>query len=293
MNAPAVRDFIPTTHHDTYPLISPTTSDLTTRFIAITGASKGIGRALAVSYASAGASGIALLARGSCDETKTLAEAAAEKRHGEAGKIQVVSVKCDTTSQVDVERAAKEVSAAFEGKLDILINNAGYLEEWNNIVDSDPDEWWKTWEVNIKGTYLVCRSFVPLLLAKEGGLKTVVTNASIAALMGSAGASAYQASKTAQLRMMGFVNEEHGDLLAYTLHPGSVKTGLAMAMPEHMHAVLGDTAELGADTTVWLTRERREWLRGRFVDVRWDMGMLEERKGEIEKEDLLRLKMAA
>ena len=52
----------------------------------------------------------------------------------------------DVSDRAAVERAAKETEAAF-GRLDILVNNAGYLERNIPIVDSDPDEWWKTWTV--------------------------------------------------------------------------------------------------------------------------------------------------
>lgn len=48
-------------------------------------------------------------------------------------------------------------------------------------------------------------------------------------------------------------------LLAYTIHPGGVKTMLASNMPDHTHHLLSETPELVADTLVWLTRERREW----------------------------------
>jgi hypothetical protein len=48
-------------------------------------------------------------------------------------------------------------------------------------------------------------------------------------------------------------------LIAYAIHPGGVKTETALNMPENMHSYLTQTAELSADTIVWLTRERKEW----------------------------------
>lgn len=64
-----------------------------------------------------------------------------------------------------------------------------------------------------------------------------------------------------------------------------------MNMPENMHSILTDTPELAADTLVWLTKERRDWLQGRFVMGPADMQELESKKDEIVKRDLMKLKL--
>ena len=58
----------------------------------------------------------------------------------------MVSVKLDVEDRASVETAAKEIETSLE-RLDILVNNAGYLEKAVPIIDSDPNEWWKTWAV--------------------------------------------------------------------------------------------------------------------------------------------------
>ena len=58
----------------------------------------------------------------------------------------VVSVKLDVEDRASVETAANDIETGL-GRLDILVNNAGYLEEAIPIIDSDPNEWWKTWTV--------------------------------------------------------------------------------------------------------------------------------------------------
>lgn len=75
------------------------------------------------------------------------------------------------------------------------------------------------------------------------------------------------------------------------VHPGGVKTELAMNMPPEKHDVLTDTPELAADTLVWLSRERRNWLSGRFVSVSWDMEEFEQKKQEILQGNLLKFRV--
>lgn len=205
----------------------------------------------------------------------------------------VLSVKLDVTSATSVDAAATQVKEAFGG-LDILMNNAGYLETWKSIGDSDPEDWWKTYEINVKGPYLCTRSFLPVLLNTNGGLKTIVNTSSVGAHFVAPGASSYQSTKLAVLRLSEFTQQEYKDqgILCYPIHPGGVQTDLANSMPEHMHGVLIDQPQLAADTVVWLTKERREWLGGRYVSVTWDMEELLRKKDEILKGDLLKVRMA-
>lgn len=283
-------NFTSTLHSDTYPAVDPTKrSDLTGRHVFITGASKGIGRATALSYAKAGASSIGLGARSSLSSLEQEIHDAAKSAGRPAPRV--LGVRLDVSSRPSVEAAAAAVGAAF-GRLDVLVNNAGYLEKWRGIADGDPDEWWRTWDVNVKGVYLMTRSFLPLLLA--GGLKTVVNLSSIGAHLAAPGASAYQSTKLAVLRFTEFTDAEYGarGILAFAVHPGGIPTELGKNMPEEMHAVLSDTPEVAADTMVWLTQEKRDWLAGRYVSCTWDMPEFMAKKDEIVKGDLLKVRMA-
>jgi hypothetical protein len=71
----------------------------------------------------------------------------------------VVTVCLDVTDEKSVEGAAKAISDAFKGKLDILLNNAGYLEEFHPIAESNVDEYDWVWKVNFRGPYLVTVGF--------------------------------------------------------------------------------------------------------------------------------------
>ncbi len=202
----------------------------------------------------------------------------------------MLSLKLDVADQSSVEKAAKDLDAAF-GRLDILLNNAGYLEKFNNVADSDPVDWWRVYEINVKGVYLCARSFIPILL--KGGLKTVLNTSSIGVHVVMPGASGCQTGKLAVVRFSEFLNTEYGEqgLLSYSFHPGGVPTERALGMPEAMHELLGDTPELAGDSMVWLTAEKRDWLAGRYVNVEWDMKEFLEKKDKIVRGDLLKVRL--
>ncbi|MCJ1394378.1 hypothetical protein MMC18_007256 [Xylographa bjoerkii] len=284
------RNFTPTLHNDTYPFIAPTTLSLHGKHVFITGASKGIGRATALSYAQAGASALALSARSSLSTLESEIASAAKAAGHPPPKV--LAYEMDVTSRDSVEAVAARATHDLDGRLDILINNAGYLEVGLPIVDSDPDEWWKTWTVNMRGPYLVTRAFLPLML--KGGDKTIVNLSSLGAHSKRPGGSGYQMTKMAICRFTEFIVAEHGEqgVLAFAVHPGGVMTELAANMPKHMHGILVDTAEMGADTITFLTGEKRTWLAGRYISCNWDMEEFLKMEKDIVNRDLLKFRMA-
>ncbi|KAI1107212.1 NAD(P)-binding protein [Jackrogersella minutella] len=288
-NQEAVAGFIKNTHTDTYEYISPKKLDLHGRSVFITGASKGVGRETTLSFAAAGCSKIGIGARSDLSDLVTEIKKVAR----EAGRKEpnVVSVKLDVTSEGSVEAAAKTISDEFGGKLDILINNAGYLPEWLPVGASDTNEWWTTYEVNVKGVYLCSRSFIPLLL--EGELKTNVLTTSAGAVAVIPKASAYQSTKFVVCRLAEFMAAEYEDqgLVCFAVHPGGIKTELAFHMPDYMHGILVDEPRLPGDCLAWLTAENRPWLSGRYVNCKWDMEELVTKKEDIVKNDLLKFRM--
>ena len=127
-----------TVHNDTYPAISPLSTNLSGHSIFICGASRGIGKAIALSYARAGASQIAIGARSSLSAVTKEVEAAA--RESKRASPKVLPLSLDVTSKESVGTAAEEIKKEF-GKLDILINNAGILGDRMPVADADADVW--------------------------------------------------------------------------------------------------------------------------------------------------------
>ncbi|KAI4942562.1 hypothetical protein J4E91_009955 [Alternaria rosae] len=284
-------NFVATDRHDTYSYISPSNFNLQGKHVLITGASKGVGRATALSYAKAGASCIALGARS--DLSTVVKDVQAAAKSAGRSEPQVLALDLDVTSKDSVDAAAKLVTEKFDGRLDVLINNAGSLASFAGIPDTDPEEWWRDYETSVKGTYLVTRAFWPHVLA---GSKIIINITSIGAVMVVPQSSSYGPAKLASLRLTEFIDNDHGEgkdgMLAMAVHPGGIQTELALGMPGHMHEWLVDTPELAGDTLMWLGAQRREWLGGRYVSACWDMEELSGKKDEVVEKDLLKMRLA-
>jgi NAD(P)-dependent dehydrogenase (short-subunit alcohol dehydrogenase family) len=300
-----------TVHNGTYPAVDPTRQDLSGKAVLITGASRGIGASIATSFAKAGASYIILGARSSLETTSN----AIKKAALEAGRPepQILQWKLDVTDPTSVSNAAAEVKRAV-GRLDVIVNNAGLID-MAMIQESNPEKWWGVWEVNVKGPFLVAKYFLPLMLEREDSLKQVVTvsryahddaphtpshnpltaNSSVGAHLTLPSLSAYQPSKLAVLRFTQFIDAEYSSqgVTAITIHPGNILTEMATSgdIPEELRFVFTESVELPADTIVWLTAKKREWLGGRYVNVTWDMLELEEKREVIVGGDRLKVKL--
>lgn len=153
----------------------------------ITGASRGLGKAMALALAAEGAR-IALVAR----DREALQNTAAEV-HRAGGNASVFQV--DVTSEEQVLRLEKEAAAAL-GPVQILVNNAG-INIRKQLTEFTLDEWRRVLDTSLTSTFLMCRAFVPHM--KGAGYGRVINLASIMAHVSIPGRSAYSASKSAVL----------------------------------------------------------------------------------------------
>jgi NAD(P)-dependent dehydrogenase (short-subunit alcohol dehydrogenase family) len=280
-------------HHSQYPAIDPTDAlkgSASTKIIFITGASQGIGQATAVAFAQAGAKAIYLTARSeeALRETKTRVSKANPETPCEY-------MVCDVTDEEQVKAAIEDCVAKFGG-IDVVDSNAGYLNQWKKIGESDTTSWWKTWEVNLKGTYYVIRYTMSYLIqsAKKHSVRGstgghLILISSIGAQLVRPTASDYQTSKHAINRLCEFVNVDHGEdgIKCFAIHPGGVPTILAKNMPKEVHVNLVDDADLAAGFAVWLCSGKADWAKGRYLSSNWDVDELTQLKDQIVRDDLL------
>ncbi|KAI1169724.1 hypothetical protein F4777DRAFT_572097 [Nemania sp. FL0916] len=287
-------NFTPTTRLDTYPyLTAAERRNCAGKRVLITGGNKGIGLGIALAYARAGASHIAITSRNPIDEDILSQIRAAAPSTLTTTAPDVLALRMDVTSPSSVQLAASTLKSHFNNRLDIVISNAGFLARYDRLLESDDEEWWRSFEVNLRGGYLVAKAFVPVLLGTQGGDRTFISMSSTGALHFHPGGSSYQISKFALLRLVEFLLAEYKDqgLLAYSIHPGGVATDLSDRLPESTKSWLVCTPALGGDTIAFLTSERQEWLAGRYLSAMWDMDEFFAKKQDIIDRDLLKMRL--
>lgn len=290
------------THHSTsYDYISPLKLDLKGKHVLITGAAwkDGVGYATATAFARAGVSAIAVadLHGVSSDLVAQLKSAAVQ-----AGRPEPTVLSCtvDIASRDSVQAMHRAVSEeGFGGRLDIVVNNAACMEPVKPFLDSDPDVYWHTWEVNVRGLFNVARTFLPMLLSTRAssngdGSCIMINVSSSGALSARSGGASYRSSKFAILRWTESLQLEYGDkgLLTFCVNPGAIKTRISEGvLPGTVRNAFPDRPDVAGDAVAWLAAERREWLGGRYVSCPWDMEELMDKKDAIVEEDRLKMRM--
>ncbi len=186
----------------------------------VTGAGKGIGRAIAIGFASEGAS-VCCAARTASD----LKEVAGEITSG-GGKA--IVVQTDVTSFDDVERMNKAAADAFGG-IDIVVVNAGGNLERSRVEDGDPDLWAATIDLNLKGAYYTAKSAIPYLKGRGGG--KIITIGSGIGHNGRVSSSAYACAKAGAWMLTRVLAQElwEHNISVNELVPGPVATPGATA----------------------------------------------------------------
>jgi len=189
----------------------------------ITGASRGIGRHLALGFAEAGID-LGLMA--------TSADALVPVVEEIGGRVRVVPVAGDVAREVDVVRAVDEVARQL-GSIDVLVNNAGRVDAEVPLWEADPDEWWDIMRVNVRGPFLLAHAVIPVMLEQGGGRIIDVNSGS--GTRDFPTATAYTASKSALFRIGGAIHAAGHDLglRAFEMAPGVVRTDMTESMRMH------------------------------------------------------------
>lgn len=184
----------------------------------ITGAGRGIGKAVAVALANEGVN-VGLLAR----TEGALQEVAKEV---EALGVKAAYATVDVSSLEEVEQAISTLTNEL-GKADILINNAG-IGKFQSLLDMSPEEWKKIIDVNLMGPYYVTKAVLPQLIEKNGG--DIINISSTNGLNGAATSSAYSASKFGLIGLTESLAQEvrRNNIRVTSLTPSTVATELAV-----------------------------------------------------------------
>lgn len=184
----------------------------------ITGAGKGIGKAVAIALANEGVN-IGLLARTEADLKVVASEI-------EGLGVKAAYAAVDVSSQEEVEQAIQSLTGSL-GTADILINNAG-IGGFATLLDMDPQDWKRIIDVNLMGTYYVTHAVLPQLIEKNRG--DIINISSTNGLNGAATSSAYSASKFGVIGLTESLAQEvrRNNIRVTALTPSTVATELAI-----------------------------------------------------------------
>lgn len=228
----------------------------------VTGASRGIGRAIALTLGKHGASVVVNYA-GSQDKAQEVV-ANIESKGGKA-----VAVQADMSRLEDVRRLFDETFARF-GQLDILVNNAG-ASLMKPIVEITEEEFDKLFALNARGTFFALQEAAKRMA--DNGRVISITTAGTA--VGAPGATAYAGSKSAVEGFSMSLSKELGNrgITVNTVLPGSTDTEMfAEAAPSEMKQAAADTplGRMGqpkdiADVVMFLASEEARWLTGQSI----------------------------
>ena len=184
----------------------------------VTGGGRGLGRAFAIGLAESGMR-VAVAARTMPELDETVA--AVRALGGEA-----IAVPTDVTDRAAVDRMVRLVEEQF-GAIDLLVNNAGSGPPFGPTWEADPDEWWRTVEINLRGPHLCCARVMPAMTARQRG--RIINVASGAGTVSIPYMSAYVTSKAALIRLTELLADEarsHG-VAVFAIQPGTVRTAMA------------------------------------------------------------------
>ncbi len=187
----------------------------------ITGSTRGIGKAIAHEFVREGAR-VVITSSSATNVEATVAEFPAGSVYGMA---------CNVASLPDMEKLFSAAIKQF-GKVDCFINNAGISDPFRSITESDPNEWGRVIDTNIKGTYNGSRVAINYFLKEKVNGKVInMAGSGTDRSSNTPWISAYGATKAAIARFTYAVAEEyrHTDISVMLLHPGLVRTGMVSA----------------------------------------------------------------
>jgi NAD(P)-dependent dehydrogenase (short-subunit alcohol dehydrogenase family) len=203
----------------------------------ITGAASGIGAGTARRFAEAGA--MVAIADVQAEEGERVREDI-ERAGGRA-----IYVQCDVSDANSVERAISTTIESF-GKLDIVFANAGINGVWAPVEELQPDEWERTLDINLKGTFLTVHFAVPHLKRNGGGSIIITSSVNGTRTFSNPGTSAYSTSKAGQIAFMKIIALELGrsNIRCNAVCPGFIHTNIQERTEERDTDKIGIEIEL-------------------------------------------------
>jgi 3-oxoacyl-[acyl-carrier protein] reductase len=237
----------------------------------VTGASRGIGRAIALRLAAEGAT-VVVNYRANAEAARTVAD----EIRGRGGQVEVV--KADVAAPGEVDRLVSTAMARF-GRIDVLVNNAGITRD-TLIMRMSEDDWDSVLDTNLKSAFLVTRAALRPMLRQRAG--RIVNITSISGVIGNAGQANYSASKAG---LMGLTRSTAREVASRNITCNAVAAGVIdteiwqgvpqaaiAAMLQMIPAGRKGTPEDIAEAVAFLASDAASYITGQVLNV--DGGMV-------------------
>ena len=238
----------------------------------VTGAARGIGKALALKFAAEGAD-VAftdLVIDENGKQTEEEIKALGVKAKGYAS---------NAASFEDTERVVAEIKNDF-GKIDILVNNAGITKD-GLLIRMTEAQWDAVINVNLKSAFNFTHALVPIMMRQKGG--SIINMSSVVGVHGNAGQANYSASKAGMIALAKSVAQEYGPkgIRANAIAPGFIITAMTAQLPDAVKeewmkkipARRGGTPEDIADVATFLASDMASYVTGQVIQVDGGMNM--------------------
>ena len=238
----------------------------------VTGATRGIGRAIALRFAAEGAN-IAFTYRSQHEAAQTL-----------VAEIQALGVSAkgypsDAASFEDAHAVVEDVKATF-GRIDVLVNNAGITKD-GLMLRMTEKQWDDVINVNLKSAFNFIHACVPVMMRQRGG--SIINMASVVGVHGNAGQANYAASKAGMIALAKSVAQEMGPkgIRANAIAPGFIETAMTAALSDEIREEWkkkiplrrGGQVEDIANVATFLASDLSSYVTGQVIQVDGGMNM--------------------
>ena len=239
------------------------------KLVLVTGATRGIGKAIALTLGGAGATviGTATSESGTNNISKMFSE----------NKISGKGMKLDVTDNDQVSNLVKNIGEDF-GSVDILVNNAGITRD-NILLRMKEDEWEDIINTNLSSIYKMSKSVLRGMIKKRSG--RIISITSVVGVMGNAGQSNYAAAKAGIIGFTKSLAREVGvrDVTVNAIAPGFIETDMTDSLPDEQKDALAGQIPMGrlgtsdevAQAVLFLADEGGSYITGQTIHVNGGM----------------------